>query len=56
LDARGGLSTDEVRLLREHGYPLGAYGTGRAERSDSESGKRQTAGDPSDRLEERDLS
>ena len=56
LDARGGLSADEVRLLREHGYPLGAYGTGRAERSDSESGKRQTAGDPSDRLEERDLS
>jgi tRNA (guanine37-N1)-methyltransferase len=56
LDARGGLSSDEVRLLREHGYPLGAYGTGRAERSDSESGKRQTAGDPSDRLEERDLS
>ena len=56
LDARGGLSADEVRLLREHGYPLGGYGTGRAEWSDSESGKRQTAGDPSDRLEERDLS
>ena len=56
LDARGGLSADEVRLLLEHGYPLGAYGTGRAEWSDSESGKRQTAGDPSDRLEERDLS
>ena len=56
LDARGGLSADEVRLLVEHGYPLGAYGTGRAEWSDSESGKRQTAGDPSDRLEERDLS
>ena len=56
LDARGGLSNDEVRLLLEHGYPLGAYGTGRAERSDSESGKRQIAGDPSDRLEERDLS
>ncbi|MGO9962871.1 MAG: tRNA (guanosine(37)-N1)-methyltransferase TrmD [Acidimicrobiales bacterium] len=56
LEVRGGLSSDEVRLLREHGYPLGAYGTGRAERSDSQSGKRQTAGDPSDRLEERDLS
>ncbi len=56
LDARGGLSADEVRLLLEHGYPLGAYGTGRAEWSDSESGKRQTAGDPSDCLEERDLS
>ena len=56
LDARGGLSAGEVRLLLEHGYPLGAYGTGRAEWSDSESGKRQTAGDPSDRLEERDLS
>lgn len=56
LDARGGLSANEVRLLREHGYPLGGYGTGRAEWSDSESGKRQTAGDPSDRLEERDLS
>ncbi len=56
LDARGGLSDDEVRLLVEHGYPVGAYGTGRAEWSDSESGKRQTAGDPSDRLEERDLS
>ncbi len=56
LDARGGLSADEVRLLREHGYPLVGYGTGRAEWSDSESGKRQTAGDPSDRLEERDLS
>jgi len=56
LDARGGLSADEVRLLREHGYPLGGYGTGRAEWSDSESGKRQTVGDPSDRLEERDLS
>ena len=54
LDARGGLSPDEVRLLREHGYPLGAYGTGRAEWSDSESGMRQTVGDPSDRLEERD--
>jgi len=56
LDARGGLSADEVRLLVDHGYPLGAYGTGRAERSDSESGKRQSAGDPSDRLEERDQS
>jgi tRNA (guanine37-N1)-methyltransferase len=56
LDARGGLSADEVRLLREHGYPLGGYGTGRAEWSDSESGKRQTVGDPSDRPEERDLS
>jgi len=56
VDARGGLSHDEVRLLVEHGYPVGAYGTGRAEWSDSESGKRQTAGDPSDRLEERDLS
>ncbi len=56
LDARGGLSADEVRLLREHGYPLGGYGTGRAEWSDSESGKRQTVGDPSDRREERDLS
>jgi len=56
LDARGGLSAEEVRLLVEHGYPVGAYGTGRAEWSDSESGKRQTAGDPSDRLEERDLS
>jgi tRNA (guanine37-N1)-methyltransferase len=56
LEARGGVSSDEVRLLSEHGYPLGAYGTGRAERSDSESGKRQTAGDPSGRLEERDLS
>jgi len=56
LDARGGLTTDEVHLLREHGYPLGAYGTGRAEGSDSESGERQPAADPSDRLEERDLS
>jgi len=56
LDARGGLSADEVRLRREHGSPLGGYGTGRPEWSDSESGKRQTAGDPSDRLEERDLS
>ena len=56
LDARGGLSPDEVRLLAEHGYPLGAYGTGRTERSDAGSGKRQISGDPSDRLEERDLS
>jgi tRNA (guanine37-N1)-methyltransferase len=55
VEARGGLSEDEVRLLLEHGYPLGAHGTGRAERSDDPSGKRQTAGDPSDRLEERDL-
>ncbi|MGO9584060.1 MAG: tRNA (guanosine(37)-N1)-methyltransferase TrmD [Acidimicrobiales bacterium] len=55
LDARGGLSGDEVRLLVEHGYPLGADGTGRAERSDAASGKRQGASDPSDRLEERDL-
>ncbi|MFZ2057585.1 MAG: tRNA (guanosine(37)-N1)-methyltransferase TrmD [Acidimicrobiales bacterium] len=56
LDARGGLSPDEVRLLAEHGYPLGAYGTGRTERSDTGSDKRQISGDPSDRLEERDLS
>ncbi|MGA2529854.1 MAG: tRNA (guanosine(37)-N1)-methyltransferase TrmD [Acidimicrobiales bacterium] len=28
LEARGGLSEDEVRLLAEHGYPLGAHGTG----------------------------
>lgn len=56
LDARGGLSEDEVRLLLEHGYPLDAYGTGQAEMSDFESGKRQTVGDPSDRPEERDLS
>ena len=56
LDARGGLSPVEVRLLAEHGYPLDAYGTGVAERSDTESGNRQTAGDPPDRLEERDLS
>jgi tRNA (guanine37-N1)-methyltransferase len=55
LERRGGLSDDEVRLLAEHGYPLGAHGTGRAERPDAESGKRQRAGDPSDRLEERDL-
>jgi len=53
--ARGGLSPDEVRLLLEHGYPLGAHGTGRAEEPDASSGKRQIAGDPSDRLEERDL-
>ena len=50
LNARGGLSDEEVRLLVEHGYPVEAYGTGRAEWSDPESGK------PSDRLEERDLS
>jgi tRNA (guanine37-N1)-methyltransferase len=56
LDARGGLSKDEVRLLLEQGYPLDAYGTGRAVMSDFESGKRQTVGDPSDRPEERDLS
>jgi tRNA (guanine37-N1)-methyltransferase len=55
VEGRGGLSDDEVRLLVEHGYPLGAHGTGRAERPDAESGKRQRAGDPSDRLEERDL-
>ncbi|MGA3352525.1 MAG: tRNA (guanosine(37)-N1)-methyltransferase TrmD [Acidimicrobiales bacterium] len=55
LEVRGGLSQAEVRLLVEHGYPLGAHGTGRAERPDSESGNRQRAGDPSDRLEERDL-
>jgi tRNA (guanine37-N1)-methyltransferase len=55
LDARGGLSPDEVRLLVEQGYPLGAHGTGTAERWDAASGKRQTVGDPSDRLEERDL-
>jgi len=52
LQARGGLSSDEVRLLVEHGYPLIAHGTGRAERSDAESGPRQIADDPSDRLEE----
>ncbi len=56
LDARGGLSPDEVRLLTEHGYPLGAYGTGRTERSDAGSVKQQISGGPSDRLEERDLS
>ena len=55
IEVRGGLSQDEVRLLAEHGYPLGAHGTGRAEESDASSGKRQIAGDPSDRLEERDL-
>ena len=55
LEARGGLRPDEVRLLSEHGYPLSAHGTGRAGRSDATSGSRQTAGDPSDRLEERDL-
>lgn len=52
LEARGGLSSDEVRLLVEHGYSLSAHGTGRAERSDAESGPRQIADDPSDRLEE----
>ena len=56
LDARGGLSPDEVRLLTEHGYPLGAYGTGRTERSDAGSVKQEISGGPSDRLEERDLS
>ena len=55
VEARGGLSPDEVRLLAEHGYRVGAYGTGLAERSDAASGQRQMTGDPSDRLEERDL-
>jgi len=54
IEARGGLATDEVRLLLEHGYPLGAHGTGRAE---PPAGERHAAGGhPSDRLEERDLS
>lgn len=55
VEARGGLSAGEVRLLAEHGYRIDAHGTGRAERSDAASGQRQMAGDPSDRLEERDL-
>jgi len=55
VEARGGLSAGEVRLLAEHGYRIDAHGTGRAERSDEASGQRQMAGDPSDRLEERDL-
>lgn len=56
LGARGGLSALEVRLLAEHGYPLDDYGTGRTEQSDIGSGERHSAGDLSDRLEERDLS
>ncbi len=52
IQERGGLTQDEVRLLLEHGYPLSAHGTGRAERSDAESGQGQIADDPSDRLEE----
>jgi len=55
IGARGGLSPDEVHLLVGHGYRVDAHGTGRAERSDAASGQRQMAGDPSDRLEERDL-
>jgi len=31
IEARGGLTTDEVHLLLQHGYPLDAHGTGRTE-------------------------
>ncbi len=55
LEARGGLAPAEVRLLVEHGYPLESYGTGRAEPPDAGSGERQSAGDPSGRLEEPEL-
>jgi tRNA (guanine37-N1)-methyltransferase len=56
LEARGGLRPAEVRLLVEHGYPLDAYGTGRAEVPVSGPGERQGAVELSDRLEERDFS
>ena len=55
VEARGGLSEDEVQLLCAHGYPLGAHGTGIVRKSDAATGKRREAGEPSDRLEERDL-
>lgn len=56
LEARGGLSPAEVQLLADHGYPLGTYGTRRAEAPESRPGERQGAVELSDRLEERDLS
>ncbi len=57
IEARGGLAPDEVRLLAQHGYPLGADGTERVDTPDAGSGERRPAGGhPSDRPEERDLS
>ena len=57
IEARGGLTPDEVRLLAQHGYPLDAHGTVRVDTPDAGSGERHAAGGhPSDRLEERDQS
>jgi len=44
IEARGGLVADEVRLLVEHGYPLGAHGTEPAEPPEAEPGERHVAG------------
>ncbi len=44
IEARGGLSPDEVRLLVEHGYPLVAHGTEAAEPPEAVPGERHVAG------------
>lgn len=55
VEERGGLSQAEVRLLLQHGYPLEAHGTGRADPPDARTDDRSSVGSsPSDRLEERD--
>ncbi len=57
IEARGGLASDEVRLLVKHGYPLGAHGTERAEPQEAVPAKGiWPEAARSNRLEERDLS